>query len=252
MKLALFSDVHGNLTGLTAVLADIATQGVDLVVFAGDLCLMGPRPAECLQLVRQRQLAALLGNTDEWASGQGTPPDRFHEIIPWTQSEFGADDAAWLGGRPFSLRVSPTTRAADDLLIVHANPQNLNDIIFPAEAEQSARYGHIRQPDADLAPLFTGVEAAVVAYGHLHLPGQRPWGQTLLVNVASVSMPGDDDPRAKYALLSWDGARWSAEHRRVAYDVSREAAAFRDKRPPGWQQAAVAIERDGLYYPQKV
>lgn len=252
MKIALFSDVHGNLTGLKAVLADIASQGADLVAFAGDLCLMGPRPAECLRLVREQQLAVLMGNTDEWAAGRGSPPDRFREIIPWTQADLGPEDTAWLAARPFSLRVSPTTRAADDLLIVHANPRNLNDIVFPAEADQAARYGHIRQPDADLAPLFTGVEAAAVAYGHLHLPGSRPWNEMLLVNVASVSMPGDGDPRAKYALLAWDGTRWSAEHRRVEYDVRQEAAAFRDKQPPGWQEAVAAIERDGLYYPQKV
>ena len=252
MKLALFSDVHGNLTALEAVLADIARQDADLVVFAGDLCLMGPRPAECLRLLRERQIASILGNTDEFTVGSGAPPPRFSEIIPWTQAELGAEDTAWLGRRPFGLRVAPTARAADDLLIVHANPRDLNRIVFPSESDQLARYGHIRQPDAELGPLFAGVEAAVVAYGHIHVPGLRQSGGTLLVNVASVSMPGDGDPRAKYALLAWDGQRWSAEHRRVAYDVTREAAAFRDKRTPGWEEALAAIEREGWYYPQKV
>ena len=49
MRVALFSDVHGNLTGLEAVLADIDEHAPDLVVFAGDLCLMGPRPGDCLR-----------------------------------------------------------------------------------------------------------------------------------------------------------------------------------------------------------
>ena len=44
----------------------------------------------------------------------------------------------------------------------------------------------------------------------------------------------------------------AAEHRRVAYDVGPEADAFRERRPPGWEEAAAAIETDGYYYPQKV
>ena len=252
MKIAIFSDVHGNLTALTAVLADIARQGADLVVFAGDLCLMGPRPAECLRLVRERQVAAIMGNTDEFAVGGGAPPPRFSEIIPWTQAALSAEEMAWLGRRPFGLRVSPTAHDADDLLIVHANPRDLNSIVFPSEADQMARYGRVRQADADLAPLFSDTAAAAVAYGHLHVPGLRALGGTLLVNVASVSMPGDGDPQAKYALLMWDGRRWSAEHRRVAYEVRQEATAFSDRQPPGWQEAVEAIERDGLYYPQRV
>ena len=64
MRVAIFSDVHGNLSALEIVLADIERQAPDLIVFAGDLCLFGPRPAECLRLVLERQLPSVIGNTD--------------------------------------------------------------------------------------------------------------------------------------------------------------------------------------------
>jgi len=252
MRIALFSDVHGNLTALTAVLADIGRHAPDAIVFAGDLCLFGPRPAECLRLVRDRRFPAVVGNTDAWLAGRGQPPDKHAATMAWTQARFLPDDTAWLGRLPFGLRFSPTAEAADDLLVVHANPRNWDDIVFPAAADQLARWGHVRQPDAELEPLFSGLTAAVVAYGHLHLPGVRPWGGLTLLNVSSVSMPGDGDGRAKYALVEWRDGRWSATHHRVAYDVAAEADAFRTHQPPRWQEALAAIETEGYYYPQKI
>lgn len=252
MRVAIFSDVHGNLTGLEAVLADVERHAPDLVVFAGDLCLMGPRPGDCLRRVRELRLPAVLGNTDEWAAGRGTPPERMREVLPWTREQLTGDERDWLAGRPFGLTLSPTADPADDLRIVHANPRDLNAIIFPSETHQTAYWSAVRQSDAELEPLLGDVSAAVLAFGHLHTPNLRQWGRLALVNVASVSMPGDGDARAKYALLTWADGRWSAEHQRVAYDVGPEADAFRWQRPPGWQEAAAAIETDGYYYPQKV
>ena len=197
MRVAIFSDVHGNLSALEIVLADIERQSPDLIVFAGDLCLFGPRPAECLRLVLERQLPSVIGNTDAWLADASTPPEHHPEAIEWTRGQLSPDELARLGGLPFALRLSPTARAADDLLIVHANPRDWTQIVFPPEAEQIERWGKVRQSDAELKQLFGGLEAAVVAYGHLHIPSVRPWGDLTLVNVSSVSMPGDGDGRAR-------------------------------------------------------
>jgi predicted phosphodiesterase len=252
MRIAIFSDVHGNLTGLEAVLADIAPQAPDLVVFAGDLCLMGPRPGECLRRVRALRLPAVMGNTDEWTAGAGEPPERLRDMLPWTRDQLTGDERDWLAGLPFGLTVSPTADPADDLRIVHANPRDLNAILFPSETHQTAYWSAVRQSDAELEPLLGGVTAAVLAFGHLHIPNLRQWGRLALVNVASVSMPGDGDARAKYALLTWADRQWTAEHRRVEYDTDQEAAAFREQRPPNWEEAATALAAEGHYYPQRV
>ena len=252
MRIAIFSDVHGNLSALEAVLADIDRQDADLVLFAGDLCLFGPRPAECLRLVRAQRMPSVIGNTDDWLAGRGEPPERHREHIAWTNAQLITDEQAWLGRLPFGLRISPTGNTADDLLIVHANPHNLIDLLFPSEAEQVAHWGQTRQSDADLGPLLAGVDAAAIAYGHLHIPGVRVWGGLTLINVSSVSMPGDEDGRAKFAILEWRGKQWSVAHYRVKYDTNAESAAFRASQPPGWEQAAAALDAHGYYYPQRI
>lgn len=252
MRIAIFSDVHGNLSALEAVLADIERQAVDLTVFAGDLCTMGPRPAECLRLVWERRIPSLRGNTDEWLLDRGASPERLRRALVWSAAQLSEAERSWLDRLPFGLRVSPTPGATDDLLIVHANPHNITDILYPSEEAQRDRFGEVRQTDAQLKDLLGDVTAAVLAFGHLHIPSIRALDSMTLVNVASVNMPGDEDYRAKYAMLAWDGANWQAAHHRVAYDVAEEGKAFRTKQPPGWEEAVAQLEEKGYYYPQRI
>lgn len=245
MRIALFSDVHGNLSALEAVLAGIATQAPDLVLFAGDLCLDGPRPADCLRLLRAQAIPAVYGNTDAWILGRVAPPDWLQPAVAWTADQLTAAERDWLARLPFSLTVNPTADPSNGLHVVHANPQDVNRIIFPPEADQP-RYSDEHQPDAKVAALLDGLPARALAFGHLHIPSVRPVGDYILMNISSVSMPGDGDPRAKYALATWDGRHWTAEHVRVEYDIAAEIAAYRAAQPPGWEHAVAMLETEGM------
>lgn len=265
MRVAIFSDVHGNLTALEAVLADIdGREAVEAVIFAGDLCLFGPRPEACLRLIRERddEIACLYGNTDEWIDG---PPllsndieeeerqrrQRIHDIASWTRERLPPMDRAWLRELPFHRRISPTVSPQDDLFVVHANPKDVNQIIFPPEGMQQELYGRVRQADGELELLLDNLVTDVLAFGHLHVPFVRSWGGFTLANISSVSMPGDGDARAKYGLLTWEGGAWEVEHVYVAYDVEAEIEAFREHRPPGWEDSVKLLEEEGLI-PQRV
>jgi predicted phosphodiesterase len=267
VRLAVFSDVHGNLTALQAVLADIEREGpFDDIIFAGDLCMFGPRPSACVATLRERvDVQTLVGNTDEWIFA--LPPidpgldeavrqrrQYLHAVAAWIGEGLEAVAVAWLGdlrGR-FSRAYAPGDAPADRLLVVHANPRDLLGVIFPAEARQRELYGRVRQPDAEIEPLLDGVEAGMVAFGHLHIPDVRPWRGKVLVNVSSVTIPGDGDGRAKYAILTWAAGRgWAAEHRYVAHNPADEIAAFEQYRPPGWEESVRALCEHG-YVPQSV
>lgn len=265
MRVAIFSDVHGNLSALEAVLADIdGRDAIDAIIFAGDLCLFGPRPEACLKLIRERddEIACLYGNTDEWIDGPPLLSDdieeeerqrwqRVHDVASWTRERLPAMDRAWLRELPFHRRISPTVNPQHDLFVVHANPKDVNQIIFPPESMQQELYGSIRQPDGELEQLLDNLVTDVLAFGHLHIPFVRSWGGFTLANVSSVSIPGDGDPRAKYGLLTWDGQEWDVKHVHVEYDVAAEIQAFRDNRPPGWEESVNSLEEEGMI-PQQV
>jgi predicted phosphodiesterase len=251
MRVAVFSDVHGNLSALEAVLADIQAQAVDDIVFAGDLCLVGPRPAECLRRVRDAAIPSLYGNTDDWVLERQQPPERLAALARWTRAQLSDAEQAWLDGLPFARRIAPNDDPAQTLLVVHANPQDVNQIIFPPEAEQIARYGRIRQSDADLTPLLAELDVSTLAFGHLHIPNERRVAGVRLLNVSAVSMPGDGDPRARYGLLTWTRGGWRCERRAAAYAVTAEISAYAQARPPGWEAIVAALRAQG-YFPQKV
>lgn len=209
MRIAIVSDIHGNLLAFEAVLRDLATQPrYDQLIIAGDLCLNGPCPREVLALVQSLHCPVIQGNVDlETATQAPEKGEKKRSAVGWTREQLGPAGIAYLGVLPFSHRIS--NPAGRDLLIVHANPLNLEDALFP-DAE-----------DAELERLLGGLDAQVgaLAFGHLHIAYTRRWRGLLLVDVASCGAPRDGDQRAAYGLLTWQDDRWEAEIRRVNYDV---------------------------------
>jgi hypothetical protein len=150
---------------------------------------------------------------------------------------------AWLRELPFHRRISPTPNPRDDLLIVHANPRDVDQVIYPPVSLQKKLFGEVKQQDDDLRPLLENLIIDVLAFGHLHVPNVRRWDDITLANISSVSLPGDGDDRAKYGLLTWaNGAGWSVEHRYVEYDVGKELDALAARQPPDWENLIKRLE----------
>jgi predicted phosphodiesterase len=218
MRIAILSDIHGNLVGLDACLADLQAQGgADVVVAAGDLCLDGPKPKKVLQRLQEIGAQCLRGNTDRFISDRESEAamldDAERRQIAWTRSEVGDKWLDWLAALPFSLRFG---EAESELLVVHANPRSDDEHLWPDADE------------ATLERLIGDERAAVIAFGHLHLPYVRMWRGKLLVNVASAGLPKDGDPRACYAILTQCASGWEVKHRRVAFDVKKVATQLAD------------------------
>ena len=80
---------------------------------------------------------------------------------------------------------------------------------------------------AAIDAVIGSAEFQVLAFGHVHVPSVRLWRGRLLVNVASVGLPMDGDPRAAYSVMTWAGGGWSVSQYRVEYDVQRVARLMR-------------------------
>jgi predicted phosphodiesterase len=247
MRTAIFSDVHGNLTALEAVLDDIAKQAPDLTIFAGDLCVFGTRPAECVQRFREEKISSIVGDTDEWISNQPLLSNDIEAeerkrkqnvdtASDWAWAQLDEMDRAWLRTLPFHRRVSPTPHPKDDLFVVHANPRDINRPILPPKPLQKRLYGEVKQPDDALRSLLEGQFVGILAFGHVHVPSIRYWKKLTLANISSVSLPQDGDVRAKYGLFTWkNGNRWVIEHRYISYDIDAEVALLNRLKPPKWK-----------------
>jgi predicted phosphodiesterase len=252
MRLAIFSDVHGNLTALDAVLSDINKHDPDLIVFAGDLCVFGARPAACVQRIRAEDISCIYGNTDGWINNDPLLSDDIEEeekarsedndtAASWTWAELEEEDRAWLRTWPFQKRFSPTVHPKDDLVVVHANPRDVDQPIHPSISLQEQIYGEVKQTDEDLRPLLGEFIIDVLCFGHIHIPNVRTWNGLTLANISSVSLPLDGDVRAKYGLLTWDDG-WTIEHRRVEYDLDQEVEQLQSLKPPQWKKRSRQLQ----------
>jgi predicted phosphodiesterase len=217
VRVAVVSDIHGNVRGLDACLTDLEAQGgADRIVGAGDLCAQGPWPREVLERLEDVGAECLLGNTDRYiVSDEADEGDA--ESLHWLRERLGAEWLAWLAALPFSVAVGD---GPGGLLIVHASPRSDDEHLWPDAA------------DALLERALAGVEQRTVAFGHLHLPYVRLWRDRMLVNVASAGLPKDGDPRASYAIFTQRQGGWEVKHRRVAFDVDEVASAMRSSGMP--------------------
>ena len=249
MRIAIYSDVHGNLTALQTVLADIKQQAPDLIAFAGDLCVMGARPRACLELARSETDIFVYGNTDEAIHTPPQMPDNiaeeqqeriqmFLDVLTWTKEKLGQENVDWLARLPFSHRIGVTAVSTDDLLITHANPLDVNQMIVPTDEFQQDVLGEVKWPNSEweVRPLLETTTAGIIAFGHLHVPNVRRWNDMILANISSVNLPSDGDQRAKYGLLTRQkGEGWTVEKRLVAYNLPQERELISFIKPPNWQ-----------------
>jgi len=223
VRIVIFSDVHGNVVALEAVLAAIRREAApDALFVAGDLALIGPRPAEAMALLRALDARFVMGNTDEYLVDE--PPGGAE--VDWTRARLSADDMAFLRDLPFEQRLEAAP--GHKLLVVHANPRDLEAPIKPGAA------------DALIRPLLEGVTADVIAFGHYHVPFVRKLNQWTLVDVASVGFPRDGDQRGVYVTLTWERGAWQITHHRVPFDIE---AVARDYTAVGYPDAQKAAEQ---------
>lgn len=223
--LACLYDIHGNHPALEAVLADARERGARSWVLGGDYVLMGARPLDVCETLRDLEGPALWvrGNADRWLA---EPPDDpvIAAAVAWTREQLGELAVRVLASLP------PSALYGDDTRICHASPPSDMRSFGPEPAETDDE-------------LLKGVTERRLVFGHTHQQFARVHGDVELVNPGSVGMPLDGDPRAGYALIAGDGA---LELRRVEYD--HEAAADELERiGTDWSRLAAARVRESRW-----
>jgi predicted phosphodiesterase len=212
MRIAVLSDVHGFSIALETVLDDIDRSGpYDEIVVAGDLCEVGPAPAEALDILRSRDLTLIQGNTDfdivETARMRGS-----RDSIQYAIDQIGEEGVDYLDRLPFSRRITPpgATDPKHDLLVVHANPHNLLDAMQETMS------------DRELKEIIGEEPARTIAFGHYHVCFIRSVDDYLLVDVSATGNPKDGDLRCKYGVFTWNESSltWSAELRKIDYPLA--------------------------------
>lgn len=232
MRVAIVSDIHGNLTAFEAVLADLRRNAPDLILHGGDLADAGASPVEIVDRIRELGWAGVLGNTDEMLcrpeslrefAGQSPAMLPLVPVIEKmaaaTRDRLGEDRLQWLSSLP-------RIQHAEGIALVHASPETA----WRAPGRDAS--------DDELRSVYGGLGASIVVYGHIHQPSIRHMKELTVVNAGSVSLSYDGDTRASYFLLDDE----VVQIRRVAYDITKEVKALSDRDMPHWQWIAKILQ----------
>ena len=244
-KIALLSDIHGNLAALEAVAAEIRRAKPDAVLVAGDLVMNGPDPNGCVDALRLLESEGALivsGNTDiavgdfDYGSAYPQYQDGVPEIVTaaaeWAHDELGDDQLDWLRRLPAERRM----RADGDtlILVVHASPGSQtrgfdqaldNNVIFERAAATDAR---------------------VICVGHTHLPEVRDLGFKVIVNDGSCGYVFDGEASASWAMVTIANGNVDAVIRRTAFDALSVANAISARGLPGDVYRAATVRTGKL------
>jgi predicted phosphodiesterase len=232
-RIALISDMHGNLPAFEAVLEDIQHQGITQYLCLGDAANFGPQPKETLERLRTLACPVVMGNTDDSLLKPRTLADVknpnedtpfFLEVEAWCAEQLDDDD------RDFVRTFQPTVALELDelnLLAYHGSPKSYHDPIVATTPEET------------LNGYFENAEANLYAGGHTHEQFVRRYFQARVMNPGSVGLPyilkrdggAIVPPFAEYAVLETT-PEVNITFKRIPYEFEKLAKAVRASKMP--------------------
>ncbi len=212
MKLAVISDIHGNLFALEKVLEDIEHEKCDNVICLGDLAMAGPEPDKTVELVKQMKWDVVQGNTDKmivefneemFNALKGQIPIMANALR--NDAEVISDEnKEYLKNLPEKLEININNTP---ILLVHGSPRRNNEDISPD------------LPLEKVEEMVEGTDSRLILCGHTHLPcGYQTNSGKTVVNVGSVGRPFTEKPVSCYAIVTFDEIGFGVEHKFVEYD----------------------------------
>lgn len=221
MRIAAFSDIHGNLSAVEAVLKDIAGRDVDMQFCLGDLVGYGACPNEVIGLIRANHIPTIMGNYDDGVGYDrndcGCAYKNQKEIelgdrsLAWTKGHVTLENKAYLRGLPHRLELNIYDKR---VLLVHGSPRKINEYLFE------------NRPDESVLRIMNSEKIDLLICGHTHLPYAKNLRGKYLINCGSVGKPKDGDPRAGYIIVTLTENTAEAEIIRVPYDIEAMAKAI--------------------------
>lgn len=236
-KIAIISDIHGNLEALEAVEQDIRSRRIDRIICLGDLVGKGPQPCEAVDRIRQICEVTVQGN---WDHGITLPQNK--EAGLWQQERLGTERLRYLRELPFCFDLLMSARR---IRLVHASSRSVYHRVL-RKADKKEKLAMFENTEQTGGFLGTELTPDVIGYGDIHIPflqtlKSKAITGLLLFNTGSVGAPYDGLPQASYVILegregSREAAPFSVQSVRVPYDIEKAVATARQVGLPEWER----------------
>lgn len=237
MRIAILSDIHGNVFALEAVLADAKSRGVELMLNLGDI-LCGPiAPKATYNLLMDHDLVTIRGNQDRLLYEITSEGIKSNPTIQFILDDLGHEPLEWVASLPFDIQLT------EEIYICHGSPSD--DMTYLLENIESG--SACLRSDKEIVELLNGQQSQLILCGHTHTPRsvQLASGQ-YVVNPGSVGMPAYTDeepnyhsmenhsPHASYAIIEEKNHDWVIEQMKIPYAFDRAATAAKENGRDDW------------------
>jgi putative phosphoesterase len=222
MRIAVLSDIHGNLQALTKSLSVIRNLGTDKIYCLGDIAGYGANPNECIDLVRQYADYTVLGNHDHaclFTDYANYLPRDGKVVALWTHKILTEENRQFLAGLKYRIETDLCT-------LVHASPHKPEFWYYIDSLE-------------DAGPQFDHFDKTICFVGHTHVPficrdDLKTYKLTetgkFIINPGSIGQPRDGRPQLSFGFF--DTEKWEYKNFRFSYDIDGAAEAIRKNKLP--------------------
>lgn len=220
MRIAIFSDIHGNLEALKAVLEDIKSKNVDRIVCLGDLVGYGPFPNEVVDMVRSENILTIVGNYDTAVISndikyiQDNPLNKDF-ALPWSVKEVTDANKKYLNRLPENITVLEEGKV---IKFVHGSTRAVNEYLL--EESDAAK------------EVMDELKEDILVCAHTHLPYIKKYEDKILINDGSVGKPKKGNPNSTYVILTIEDDDFKAEIMEVPYNYEETVKAMQERNFP--------------------
>lgn len=226
-KVAIISDIHGNMQALEVVLEDIKKEHCDKIFCLGDLAMAGPEPVKAIKLIKklydEGTLELIQGNTDEMIGNYDLLGEHIKSKFPIMSNALENDVKIIPNDLRDFLKNLPKQKKLQiegvKILLVHGSPRKNDENIAPDLSIEQ------------IEEIIAGTDADAIFCGHTHIPcGYQTNKKQTVINVGSVGRPFTPNPQACYAITEFSNEAFEVLHKFVKYDNQKasEILAKRD------------------------
>ena len=236
MKIAVISDIHGNMEAINAVMEDIKNNECEKVFVLGDYAMAGPEPSQAVGFFMSKQFdlnyTMIQGNTDLMIADYTKDMYDLLKAKAPVMAEALKSDAALLSyNEKMFLKCLPIQQEVElggvKFLLVHGSPRKNNEDILP------------QTPLSEVEAMLQNVDADVVLCGHTHMPcGFQTQTKKTVVNAGSIGRPFTEEPKSCYLVITVDNGKCIFEHKFVEYDKERASGKLKKRKFSGADKLA--------------
>ncbi len=250
MKIAVISDIHGNIDALNSVLKDIESENCSKILCLGDIVMAGPEPKITLkkiqELKKSKDFYIIQGNTDKMLSVFSfETQNKLIKVNEVMASAYLADSELLDEEEKDYLKSLKEQEELNlfgiKILLVHGSPRKNDENIYPD------------MPIEEVEEMIKGTDADVIFCGHTHMPaGYQTNTEQTVVNAGSVGRPFSESPDSCYAIMEINekDSTYIIRHKFVKYDVDNAAKKIKERGFNGCEKLAKMLLKATSRYPE--